>query len=306
MAHVIKTMRDTLPEDPWHKYYGVPGWLQALIVKGALGQKTRGGIYRKDGKEIKVLDLARQDYVPAVAQVDAEVQAILKLKNPAEKFAKLRAHASPQAQFLWAIFRDVFHYCACHLGDIADNARDVDFAMRWGFGWSQGPFETWQAAGWIDTANAIKAGYRRRPGDERHAVAGLGLGRRKSGPPRRARAAGLLVGQRGRTQAALHAGGVQAPAFSRARPRRAARRRFHGVRERRRTLLEYQRLLRARDRHPLLQEQDVRPRSRRGRGRDRSGGPCRGRLPRPGDLAAEGTVLRGRQSPGPGSGPRRR
>ena len=157
MAHVIKTMRDTLPEDPWHKYYGVPGWLQALIVKGALGQKTRGGIYRKDGKEIKVLDLAKQDYVPAVAQVDAEVQAILKLKNPAEKFAKLRAHASPQAQFLWAIFRDVFHYCACHLGDIADNARDVDFAMRWGFGWSQGPFETWQAAGWIDTANAIQA-----------------------------------------------------------------------------------------------------------------------------------------------------
>ena len=157
MAHVIKTMRDTLPEDPWHKYYGVPGWLQALIVKGALGQKTRGGIYRKDGKEIKVLDLARQDYVPAVAQVDAEVQAILKLKNPAEKFAKLRAHSSPQAQFLWAIFRDVFHYCAYHLGDIADNARDVDFAMRWGFGWSQGPFETWQAAGWIDTANAIKA-----------------------------------------------------------------------------------------------------------------------------------------------------
>ena len=84
------------------------------------------------------------------------MQAILKLKNPAEKFAQLRASEHPQAQFLWAIFRDVFHYCAYHLADIADNARDVDFAMRWGFGWSQGPFETWQAAGWMDIARAIQ------------------------------------------------------------------------------------------------------------------------------------------------------
>ncbi|MCB1959187.1 MAG: enoyl-CoA hydratase/isomerase family protein, partial [Rhodocyclaceae bacterium] len=63
----------------------------------------------------------------------------------------------PQAQFLWAIFRDVFHYCAYHLADIADNARDLDFAMRWGFGWTMGPFETWQAAGWADIARAIQA-----------------------------------------------------------------------------------------------------------------------------------------------------
>jgi len=156
LAHVIKTMQDTLAADPWHRYFGTPAWLQTLIDGGALGQKTRAGIYRKDGKEIKVLDLARQDYVPSAAQIDGEVQAILKLKNPVERFAKLRAHPSPQAQFLWAIFRDVFHYCAYHLADIADNARDVDFAMRWGFGWQQGPFETWQAAGWADTANAIK------------------------------------------------------------------------------------------------------------------------------------------------------
>jgi hypothetical protein len=58
LAHVIKTMQDTLPDDPWHGYYGVPAWLAALIGKGALGQKTRCGIFRKDGRAIKVLDLA--------------------------------------------------------------------------------------------------------------------------------------------------------------------------------------------------------------------------------------------------------
>ncbi|MEW5890134.1 MAG: 3-hydroxyacyl-CoA dehydrogenase/enoyl-CoA hydratase family protein [Pseudomonadota bacterium] len=156
LAHVIKTMEDNLAADPWHKYYKAPGWLQLLIQKGALGQKTKAGIYRKDGKEIKVVDLGLQDYRAAAGQVEPEVEAILKLKNPAEKFDKLCAHSSPQAQFLWAIFRDVFHYVAVHLGDIADNARDLDLAMRWGFGWAQGPFETWQAAGWQAIADAVK------------------------------------------------------------------------------------------------------------------------------------------------------
>jgi 3-hydroxyacyl-CoA dehydrogenase len=157
MAHVIKTMQDTLPDDPWHRYYASPDWLAALVAKGALGQKTRAGIFRKDGKVIKVLDLKSQDYRDSAGQVADEVLAILKTKNPAEKFRKLRESAHPQAQFLWAIFCDVFHYCAVHLGAIADNARDVDFAMRWGFGWSMGPFETWQAAGWLEVTAAIEA-----------------------------------------------------------------------------------------------------------------------------------------------------
>ncbi|WP_334130880.1 3-hydroxyacyl-CoA dehydrogenase/enoyl-CoA hydratase family protein [Silanimonas lenta] len=152
MAHVIKTMADTLPDDPWHAYFKAPDWLQALIARGALGQKAGAGIYRKQGKDILVLDLARQDYRPSGAEANAEVVEILKIKNPAEKFARLRAHPHPQAQFLWAIFRDLFHYAAFHLHSIADTARDVDFAMRWGYGWSLGPFETWQAAGWQQVA----------------------------------------------------------------------------------------------------------------------------------------------------------
>jgi len=155
MAHVIKTMQDLLPDDPWHKYFGQPAWLQALIAKGALGQKTGAGIFRKVGKDILVLDLAKQDYRPADRAAAPEVVEILKTRNPAEKFAKLRASAHPQAQFLWAVFRDLFHYSAYHLADIADTARDVDQAIRWGYGWKLGPFETWQAAGWKQVAQWI-------------------------------------------------------------------------------------------------------------------------------------------------------
>ena len=157
LAHVVSNLQATLAGDPWHACFRNPDWLTALIARGALGQKTRGGIYRKDGKTILVLDLAKQDYRPSAGEVAPEVLAILKLRDPAEKFAQLRASPHPQAQFLWAIFRDVFHYCAYQLADIADNARDVDFGMRWGFGWSQGPFEIWQAAGWQAIAAAIRA-----------------------------------------------------------------------------------------------------------------------------------------------------
>jgi 3-hydroxyacyl-CoA dehydrogenase len=155
LAHVVKTMQDTLPNDPWHAYFKTPEWLSALISKGALGQKTRCGIFRKQGKEIQVLDLGRQDYRASAGVIADEVAAILKIRNPAEKFAALRASAHPQGQFLWAIFRDIFHYAAVQLEHVADNARDLDLAMRWGFGWAQGPFETWQAAGWSAIAQAI-------------------------------------------------------------------------------------------------------------------------------------------------------
>lgn len=155
MVHAIKTLTDNLPNDPWHKYYESPAWLLELVKLGALGQKTGAGIYKKVGKDIQVLDLKLKNYRPATEKADASVIEILKIKNPKEKIAKLRQSNHDQAKFLWACFRDLFHYSAFHLMEIADNVREIDLAIRWGFGWQVGPFELWQMADWKEVATAI-------------------------------------------------------------------------------------------------------------------------------------------------------
>ena len=159
MAHVIKTMQDTLPAsiDPFAEHFATPPVLKTLVDKGALGQKSGAGFYRKEGKAIHVLDPKTGAYVESGAKADDLVGRIMKKKDPAERLKLLRESDHPQAKFLWAIFRDAFHYIAVHLESIADTARDVDFALRWGFGWSTGPFETWQAAGWKQVADWVKA-----------------------------------------------------------------------------------------------------------------------------------------------------
>jgi 3-hydroxyacyl-CoA dehydrogenase len=157
LAHVVHTKREQLRQDPWHGLFKLPTWIEKLIQEGALGQKSGRGLYKKEGKDILVLDYATGQYRKTDSQIDPGVEKILALRQPAEKFAALIQCPHPQAQLLWATFRDVFHYSAVHLHEIADNARDLDLAMRWGFGWSHGPFELWQAAGWAAIGQAIEA-----------------------------------------------------------------------------------------------------------------------------------------------------
>lgn len=157
MAHVIKTLQDTLSieTDPFYESFATPEVLKTLLEMGNFGQKTRAGFFKKVGRDVLRFDLATKDYVPAGQKADEVYGRMLKKPAP-ERLKLLRDSEGAQGQFLWAILRNSFHYSAVHLASIADNARDVDFCMRWGFGMKQGPFELWQEAGWLTVANMIK------------------------------------------------------------------------------------------------------------------------------------------------------
>ena len=157
LAHVIKTLQHTLDEksDPFYASFGTPAVLTALLEKGNLGQKTRAGFYKKVGRDVLRFELESGEYVPGGEKGDEVYGRMLK-KPAAERLTLLRNSQGNQGRFLWAILRNSFHYAAVHLASIADTARDVDFAMRWGFGMRQGPFELWQEAGWLQVATWIQ------------------------------------------------------------------------------------------------------------------------------------------------------
>ncbi len=157
MAHVIKTLQDnlSLETDPFYGSFGTPPVLAKLIELGNLGQKTKAGFFKKAGRDILRFELESEEYVPAGGKADEVYGRMLK-KPAAERLRLLRASKGAQGQFLWAILRNSFHYAAIHLASIAETARDVDQAMRWGFGMQQGPFELWQEAGWLEVAQMVQ------------------------------------------------------------------------------------------------------------------------------------------------------
>lgn len=155
LKHVVQTMQSQLKNDPWMGRFKLPVWIETLIEKGALGQKTGIGVYQKTKNDILVFDTNSKQYRKIYAEPSSAVKKCFKEKSWEERFAMMSKAEDKQLIFLWRVFRDLFHYCAYHLQTIAATARDIDLSMRWGYGWSIGPFEIWQLANWHKIANLI-------------------------------------------------------------------------------------------------------------------------------------------------------
>ena len=127
MAHVIKTLQDNLGEgkptpDPFSASYATPPVLAALIAKGALGQKVGAGFYKKVGKDILRAGSGHGRVRAGRRQGRRHRRAHPEEAGGAERLKLLRESTNPQAQFLWSILRDSFHYVAVHLAEVADCA----------------------------------------------------------------------------------------------------------------------------------------------------------------------------------------
>jgi 3-hydroxyacyl-CoA dehydrogenase len=156
-AHILDHLYETLDDDPWRSVFRTPDWLRERVAAGAFGQKAGAGFYRKGAGGIEVFEPEQGDYRPVTRQLDPNVREALIEPDPVRKERLLADIDHPQAELIRASYRDLFHYCAAHLATLAPSAREVDLALRWGYGWSHGPFEFWQMLGWQRVAAAVQS-----------------------------------------------------------------------------------------------------------------------------------------------------
>jgi len=156
MSNVVKNVYENAKDDPWIELFKLPDWIDHLIEKGSLGSKTKKGIYEKVGKNINVYDPATGEYRLSDKAISSKVKKILKDNGSIENsLLELSKSDDPQAQFLWSVHRDVFHYAAFHLEHVAETVRCVDLALRSGFAWQKGIFEQVQLTGWSKVREAF-------------------------------------------------------------------------------------------------------------------------------------------------------
>ncbi len=151
-THVIKNLYEALPEDEEREMFVAPEFLTKMVESGLLGNKTRGGFYRKQtgegGKrEIWTLERASFDYRPSEKVKLPSLEMAKNIEDAPERIKALVWGKDRVGEFLWKTFSRTLNYAAKRIPEIADAIVEVDRAMRWGFGWELGPFEVWDAIG---------------------------------------------------------------------------------------------------------------------------------------------------------------
>lgn len=161
--HVAKTVYDQATGEE-QQVFDVPDLMKKMVDNGWLGAKSGQGFFVKKGKDIFELDPATMEYVP-VKQLKAPSIEMAKQTKGLSNKVKTLVYANDRAgELLWNIFAPTLIYAAELTGIIADDITEIDNAMKWGFGWSQGPFELWDAIGVKKSVEKMEAEGRVVPG----------------------------------------------------------------------------------------------------------------------------------------------
>lgn len=161
-SHVAKNCYDTLVDDEERDVFKMPAFLDSMLEKKYLGDKTKGGFYKKAGKDKFTFDYKTLDYRPQGGDeaIKSTCKALSKIENPRERLKKLAATQGPVGEFAWKLTARSLAYSARRIGEICDSVVAIDDAMKWGYNWELGPFEVWDALGFAETTDRmLKEGF---------------------------------------------------------------------------------------------------------------------------------------------------
>ncbi|MBI2335197.1 MAG: 3-hydroxyacyl-CoA dehydrogenase/enoyl-CoA hydratase family protein [Deltaproteobacteria bacterium] len=161
LAHVIETLYQSCPNDEKRDVLAMPKEVGRMLENKWLGDKTKQGFYKKSkdasGKsQILTLDLKSFEYQPQNKPKFDSVGAVRKLTDAGEKIKTMINATDRAAEFAWITTRNTLLYAANRIPEIADDVVNVDNAMKWGFNWDIGPFETLDAIGVQAFAERVK------------------------------------------------------------------------------------------------------------------------------------------------------
>ena len=156
-GHVARNCYDNLPDDEERDIFLLPAVVEKLIAEGRTGQKAKAGFYKKVGRQIMVVDPETMAYVPQDKPRFPSVGAARKLDDPGARIKTIALADDRAGTFAWKVLSASLVYAANRLGEIADDVVSIDRAMCWGFNWSIGPFQIWDAIGVQIVADKLKA-----------------------------------------------------------------------------------------------------------------------------------------------------
>ncbi|MBS1118515.1 MAG: 3-hydroxyacyl-CoA dehydrogenase NAD-binding protein [Deltaproteobacteria bacterium] len=159
VGHVAANCYQTLTADEDRAVFATPDYITKMIASGILGDKTKGGFYKKVGADLQTLDPKTGEYRPKGGDpaIASAIKAVTKIEDPRARVAKLVATPGPVGEFAWTVLSRSMAYAARRIPEITEAIEAIDNGMKWGYGWDLGPFETWDALGFKATYDRMKA-----------------------------------------------------------------------------------------------------------------------------------------------------
>ena len=152
LVHVANGLKANCPNDEEKALFELPNYVSKMVENGWLGSKSKQGFYKKvtnaDGKsEILTLDLKTLEYRSAIKAKFATLEMTKSVDDLKTRTKMLFAGTDRAGEFYRKLFGGLFAYVSNRLPEISDDLYKIDDALKAGFGWEVGPFETWDIIG---------------------------------------------------------------------------------------------------------------------------------------------------------------
>lgn len=161
LVKVADGVRENCPNDEAGQVFAIPGWLKKMVENKWLGEKTGQGFFKKiknekGESEIRTLHLKTFEYEPRQKPRFASFDAAKPIDNLNARLKMLAGGSDKAGIFYKAFHTGLFAYISNRIPEISDEIYRIDDAMKAGFGWEIGPFESWDLLGVEKYAAAMK------------------------------------------------------------------------------------------------------------------------------------------------------